>query len=175
MLNLFILATEAAEEGFGINFDILETNLINLAILVGVLVYFGSKSLGQILAERREKIAEAIREAEERKTKAQKALAEQEQKLAQAQAEAQRIIKAAEERAVSAQVAIAKQTEQDIQRMRETAAQDLSAEQDKVIAELKQRIAALAIDRVEAQLKSTLDESAQQKLIDRSLAQLGGR
>jgi len=38
-------AHEAAEKGgFGINFDIFEANLINLAILIGVLIYFGRKS-----------------------------------------------------------------------------------------------------------------------------------
>lgn len=35
-----LFATESAA-GFGINSNILETNLINLLIVVGILVYFG--------------------------------------------------------------------------------------------------------------------------------------
>lgn len=176
MGTFLILATEAhGEGGFGINFDIFEANLINLAILVGVLLYFAPKVLGNILNERRAKIAEAIQDAEDRAKKAAGALADRQQKLTQAQAEGERIRQAAQARAQEAAAAIAAQSEKDIERMRATAAQDLNAEQEKVIAELRQRVVALALDSVENQLKSQLDESAQQRLVERSLAQLGGR
>lgn len=175
MVTFFILAAEAHEaEGFGLNFNILETNLLNLAILVGVLVYFGRNALGNILRERREKIAEAIQEAEQRQADAAKALAQEQANLTQAKAKAEEIIQAAHARAEAAKVGITEQTEQDIQRLRETAAKDLSSEQDKVIAELRQRIATLAMERVESQLKAQLDESAQQRLINKTIAQLGG-
>lgn len=176
MGTILILATEAhGEGGFGLNLDIFETNLINLAILVGILVYFGRKVLGQVLSDRRAKIAEAIQEAEDRQKKAAANLAEQQKKLAEAKTTAERIRKEAAERAKTAQAAIMAQTEKDIQRLKETAAQDLSSEQQRVISELKQRIAALAMERAESQLKAQLDESKQQTLIERSIAQLGGR
>jgi F-type H+-transporting ATPase subunit b len=175
MGTILILATEAAEEGgFGLNLDIFETNLINLAILVGLLVYFGRKVLGQVLSDRRAKIAQAIQEAENRQKKAAASLAEQQKKLTEAQASAERIRQEAQERASAAQSAIASQAEKDIQRLRETAAADLSSEQERVIAELKQRIAAMAMERAETQLKAQLNESTQQTLIERSIAQLGG-
>nr|ADN17378.1 ATP synthase F0, B subunit [Gloeothece verrucosa PCC 7822] len=177
MGSLFILATEAheaAESGFGLNFDILNTNLLNLAILVGVLVYFGGNSLGKLLSERREKIAQEIQEAETRAATAAKALATEQEKLAQAKAEAARIVASAAERAEAAKQAIAAQAEKDIERLKETAASDLTTEQEKVIAQLRQRIATLALERVEAQLKSTLDDSAQQQLINKTIASLGG-
>ncbi|MGH2416556.1 MAG: F0F1 ATP synthase subunit B, partial [Microcystaceae cyanobacterium] len=140
MENFLILATEAhavEEGGFALNLNILDANLINLAILISVLVYFGRKSLGKILSERQSKIAEAIQEAEKRQRKAAEALADQQQKLAQAQAEAERIRKAAEERAQVAKAEIAAQTEKDIQRLREMAVQDLNTEQERVMAELR--------------------------------------
>jgi F-type H+-transporting ATPase subunit b len=174
---VLILATEApgaGEGGFGLEFNILEANLINLAILVGVLIYFGGKSLGTILSERRAKIAEEIQEAEERQKKAAEALADGQQKLAQAQAEAERIRQTAAERAQAAKAAIAAQAEIDVQRLQEAAVKDLNAEQERVMTELRQRIAAMAIERAEARLTALLDESSQQTLIDRSIAQLGG-
>lgn len=177
MGNFFILATEAseaAESGFGLNLDILNTNLLNLAILVGVLIYFGGNSLGKILSERREKIAQEIQEAETRASNAAKALAQEQEKLAQSKAEAQRIVAAASERAETAKLAIAAQAEKDIERLKETAAKDLSTEQEKVIAQLRQRVAALALEQVEVQLRNTLDESAQQQLINKTIASLGG-
>jgi len=175
---LLILATETAsagEGGFGLNFDIFETNLVNLAILVGIVVYFGRKTLTNILGERRSKIAEEIQEAEARQSQAAAALALEQEKLAQAQSEAERIRQAAEERAAKATAEIEAKTERDIARLRETAEKDLSSEQERVIAELRQQISQLAIAKAEEQLTSRLDNATQERLIDRGIAQLGGR
>lgn len=168
--------SEAAEEGgFGLNFNILDTNLINLAIILGVLFYFGRGFLGKILSERREKIETAIQDAEKRKKDAAAALADQQQKLAQAQTEAGRIRAAGEESAKKAKEAVLAQTEQDIQRIKAAAAQDLNSQQERIIAELRQRVVALALEQTESRLKSDLNENTQQQLIDRSIAMLGGQ
>src|SRR3712207_3825362 len=100
------LATEAAQAaesgGFGLDFNILETNLINLAIIIGVLFYFGRKVVGNVLNERRSRIEQEIRDAEKRQKDAAAALADAQQKLAKAQAEAEQIRAAAEENAKKA-------------------------------------------------------------------------
>ncbi len=173
--NLFLLTAEAAEKhGFGINFDILETNLINLAIIIGVLIYFGRGFLGKTLSERRENIEVAIKEAEQRKKDAAAALAQQQQKLAQAKTEAERIRAEAEARAKVVHDEILVQADQDIQRMKAAAAQDLNSQQERVITELRQRVAALAMQQVESQLRSGVSAETQQHLIDRSIAMIGG-
>jgi F-type H+-transporting ATPase subunit b len=169
-----VAAEGGSEGGLGLNFDILETNLINLVLIIGVLFYFGRKFLGNILSERRANIEEAIREAEKRQKDTAAALADAQQKLAQAQAEAEKIRASAEENAQTARTAILEGAARDVERLKETAVQDLNGEREKAIAELRQRVAALAIQRVEVQLREGLDESAQGQLIDRSIALLGG-
>lgn len=167
---------EAAEEGkLGLNFDFLETNLINLTIVIVLLVYLGRKFLGGILSERRSAIETAIRDAEQRRKEAASALAEQQQKLAQAQAEVERIRASAEESAKAAREEILAQAEQDMQRLREAALQDANTEQDRAIADLRQRVATLALQQVEAQLPGRLNDGVQQQLIDCSIAMIGGR
>jgi F-type H+-transporting ATPase subunit b len=94
--------------------------------------------------------------------------------LAQAQAEAERIRAAAEESAKTAREAILAAAVRDVERLKETAAQDLDNERDRAIAELRERVAAMAVQRVESQLRDHLDDSAQHQLIDRSIAILGG-
>lgn len=177
-LGVSLLGTEAAEAaeggGFGLNLDILETNLINLAIVIGILVYFGRGFLGKVLGERRSTIETAIQEAEKRKKDAAAALADEQQKLAQAQAEAAKIRASGEEAAKAAAAAILAKGEEDIRRMRETAAQDLGREQERVIRELRQRVVSLALQRAESQLSSQLDSSKQQQLVDRCVSLLGG-
>lgn len=175
MGNFWLLAhAEAASKGFGLNLDIFETNIINLVIVIGVLVYFGRGVLGKILAERRENIESTIAEAEKRQKDAAAALAEQQQKLAQAQAEANRIRAEAETKAKAAKEAILAQAKKDVERLQAEAVQDLTASQERAIAQLRQRVTAMALANVESQLKTQLDEAKQQKLVDRSIALLGG-
>ena len=66
-----LLGAEAAEAvgegGFGLNLDILDTNLINLSIAIAAVVYLGRKFLGKILSDRTAAIEAQIKEAEQRK------------------------------------------------------------------------------------------------------------
>lgn len=185
MGTLLLLATEASavhselaesgsEGGFGLNIDILETNIINIAILVGVLFYFGRKVISNILSERRLKIEVEIKEAEQRATEAAAALSDAQQKLTQSQAEAQKIRQTAEENAQAAKEAILARSVQDIERLKETAVQDLNTETERAIASLRQQVVAMALKKVESQLQSGVDNAAQQQLIERSIALLGG-
>jgi F-type H+-transporting ATPase subunit b len=175
MESFILLAAETAERGgFGLNLDLLESNIINLAIIIGVLIYFGRGVLGKTLSERRSKIETAIKDAEQRKQQAAAALADQQQKLAQAQTEAARIRTEAEGRAEAVRGEVLAQAQEDIERMRASAAQDLNTQQEKIISEVRQRIAALAVQRAESQLRSGLNADTQQQLIDRSIATMGG-
>lgn len=171
---IFILATEAHESGFGLNFNILEANLVNLSILVGVLFFFGKKLIANILQERRSRIEEEITEAETKQANAKAALATQQQKLDQAKAEAQRILKEASARAEVIKQELIVKGEEEVARMKESAVKDLNSEQEKVITQLRQKVTALALAKVQSDLSTRLNDEAQQKLIDRSIANLGG-
>ena len=155
MIGTLLYLAEAHSEvegGFGLNLNILQTNIINLSILVGILYYYGSKIVSNILSERRSKIAQQIQEIEQKQKTAAATLAQEQEKLAEAKQTADKIRQEAEA----------------------NAEKDLSSEEAKAIAELRQRVAALALERVESQLPGMLDESAQTTLIDRSIAQVGG-
>ncbi len=166
------MAEGAAEGGFGLNLDIFETNLINLALLIGILFYFGRKVLSNILNERRSNIATAIQEAEGRSKEAQVALVQAQEQLTQSQAEAQRIRKAAQESAQASKEAMLARAAQDVERLKQTAAADLNTETDRAFAELRQQVAAMALQKVESQLRSGIADDVQQSIIDRSIAQV---
>jgi F-type H+-transporting ATPase subunit b len=175
-IGLFLLASEAGEaSGLGINSDILETNLINIAILLGVLVFAGRGVLGKILSQRLTTIESEISGAEKRKREAVEQLADQQEKLAQAQAECDRIRTAAQTDAKAAGEAILATVAADIERLREAAAQEISSEQDRVIVQLRQQVAEKALAQVRAHFERGLSESAQQQLVNRSIALLGAK
>jgi len=171
MTSLWLIATE--EGGFGFNFDILETNLVNLVIIIGVLIYFGNKFLGNTLSSRRAAIEESIQDAERRQREAIAALGEQEQNLAQAQQKAKEIIETAQQNAAKAREDILAQAQADIERMRAVAEQDVSSQQERVMRELRQRISQLAIARVESELPNRMTPELQGSLVDKSIALLG--
>ena len=171
MTSLSLLASEGS--GFGLNLDLLETNLINLAIIWGVLFYFGRKFLGGTLSGRQATIAEAIRDAESRQQEAKEALSKQEVNLAQAQSKAKEIVAAAKNNADKVSADILAQAKADVEKMKSDADQDVAFQQEKVIRELRQRVAELALQRAENELPSRLTPELQTALVDKSIALLG--
>ncbi|KPQ34664.1 MAG: F-type H+-transporting ATPase subunit b [Phormidesmis priestleyi Ana] len=168
---LGLLASET--KGFGLNFDILETNLINLVIIIGVLFYFGRSFLGDKLKERREAIEKAITDAEARQKEAASSLAQQQQNLQMAKKKAEQIRSEAQTNAENARQAVMAQSAKDIERLKSSAAADLSSQQEKVIQDLRRRVATLALEKVRGNLPDALNEGVQSKLVDQSISQLG--
>jgi len=166
-----VFATESAQ-GFGINSNILETNLVNLLIVLAILVYFGKGFLGKILANRLQQIESAIKEAEARQEAALKQLNAQQERLAQAQAEANRILQQAELDAQAARSAILAGVEADIAKLRTAAEQEIASEQERVVALLRRQIAEQALQAVQAELDRGLSASVQDELVQRSLSLL---
>jgi len=74
----------AEEEGIHLNLDILETGLLNILALVGILVYTGRDFLGSLLEERKATIVKGVQDAEDRLNEAQKRLIEAQKQLDQA-------------------------------------------------------------------------------------------
>ncbi|BAZ46346.1 ATP synthase F0 subunit B [Chondrocystis sp. NIES-4102] len=172
---LFLAEAHAeAEGGFGLNFNILDTNLINLTLLVGILFYYGKPLLTNILEERRSKIVEQLQAVEQKQKEAEVTLAQEQKKLEEAQATAAKIRQDAEVNAQKAKETILAQGEKEVARLREMAGKDLSSEQDKAIAQLRERVVALALEKAQSRLGSMLDDDAQRQLIDSSIAKLGG-
>ena len=175
MGTFFLLNAEAgAESGFGFNFDIIETNLINLGIIFVLLIVYGGKVVGNILSERRAKIEAEIKSAEARAQEAKDALAEAQKNLKEAQANAVKIRTEAEANAEKAKEAILLKGQKEVERLKATAAADLSSEQDRAIAQLKSQVVEMALSRVESRMGEMLNEDKQRQLVDRSIANIGG-
>jgi len=74
----------AEHEGIGLNTDILETGLLNILALVGILSFAGRDFLGSALEERKTTIVQGVQDAEDRLNEAQKRLDEAKKQLDQA-------------------------------------------------------------------------------------------
>jgi len=171
--NFVLLASESVEHsGFGFNSDILGTNVINIVIVIGLLIYAGRGFLGKILSARLESIQSAIADAENRQKDASAKLTVQQGKLAQAKTEAENLRNQPETDAKHAADLILATVDADIARLRESADQEIATEQDRVIVQLRQQVADKALASVQSYFDLGLSEATQIELIDRSIALL---
>nr|YP_009169866.1 ATP synthase CF0 subunit I [Viscum album]ALD84677.1 ATP synthase CF0 subunit I [Viscum album] len=70
MKNIIDLFVSLPSAGFGFNTDILATNLINLSVVLGILIFIGKGVLSDLLDNRKQRILNPIRNSEELRGKA---------------------------------------------------------------------------------------------------------
>ena len=116
----------------GLNPDIFETNVINITILLGGVIYLGSNALSAALSERQQKIVGAIQEAEERLQQAVDRLAESEKQLAQAQIVIDSIKTDSEKTAMQVKSAILNDGKSEIERLTSSAKSQITTIEAKV-------------------------------------------
>ena len=162
----------AAEGGFAINLNPLETNLINLVIVIGLLVYFLKGLLGGILERRRESILKELNDAENRLKTATTELSKAQADLGSAKEKAERIRADGKARAQSIRVDGEQRTIEAMAALKQDALADLNAEGARLTEQLRREAALAAIDKVMADLPGRLDASAQARLIDASINNL---
>lgn len=80
----FLLSTVIADaEGISLNFDIFETGLINIILLIGIVFFAGKDFLISLLEERKTTIINSIQDAEDRFNEANRRLEEAQKQLSQ--------------------------------------------------------------------------------------------
>ncbi|WP_017324767.1 F0F1 ATP synthase subunit B [Synechococcus sp. PCC 7336] len=165
----------ASSTGFGLEFDILDSNIINIAIILGLLIYLGRTTISNILTERRSAVVKAIEESEQAKKQALAELNQQKQNLAMAQQKGETILEQAKETAAALRAEILGKVDGDIEKLRAAADKEIAAERDRVIAQLRRQVVKQALEEVERELPSRLTDDAQSRLIDSSIQLLGGQ
>ena len=162
----------ASEGGFGINLNLFETNLINLVIVIGVLVWFLRGFLGGILERRRSAILQDLQDAESRLKTATEELEKAQAELAAAQQKAERIKTDGKARAAAIREDGEKRTISVMAAIKAGTDADADAEAARIKDTLRREAALAAIDKVLNDLPGRLDEQAQSRLIDSSITNL---
>jgi F-type H+-transporting ATPase subunit b len=159
-------------EGFGFNFDIIETNILNLAVVIGVVVYLGGDVLNSLLKDRKEKILSLVKQTNDRFLEAEMRLVEAKQKLATASTKAIEIRNQAGVTALQTTQNLKRSTEEEIQRLEESKMNSVRVEEDKAISLVRQQVVRLSIERAFSILQTKIDASMQRRLIDAKVEQL---
>jgi F-type H+-transporting ATPase subunit b len=159
--------------GFGLNLNLFDTNIINLAIVIAGLVWFLKGFLGGILERRRSTILAELKDAEDRLASATASLAEVQKGLSESQAKAEKIRTDGVARAQAVRMESERRTVREMARIKQESTSDLDAEAARVTAQLRREAARMAIEKALVALPAKLDASAQARLIDQSIQSLG--
>jgi len=156
-----------------INSDILETNVINITLLLGGVIYLGNSVLTASLDERQQKILGAIQESDDRLQEAVTRLQESETQLKQAQIVIDSIKEDAQKTAQQVKTAILNDGKTEIKRLTSAAKSQITTIESRIRKQITDYVVALALKRVTLQLEGKLNSNLQQQIIDRNISKLG--
>ena len=159
MTFLTLFAHIPSGEGFGFNSNILETNLINLSVVIAVVVSFGGDALRSLLDNRKQTILNNLQEADQKSKEAEDKLNQARMQLELAKKKAieireQGVLTAEQEKKQSI-----RQTQEDILRLEEIKQETIRFQQQKAISQVSQQVVSLALNQVREKLGSNLDST----------------
>jgi F-type H+-transporting ATPase subunit b len=155
MENFDQIFTLLANEGIGLNTDILETGLINIVVLLAILVYAGRDFLGSLLEERRTTIVKGVQDAEDRLNESKKRLVEAQKQLNQANL----VISEIRSETVSTKKVLlesdAFEAKKDLKIRFERALATFRSKERQIFLEIKQQIISLVLKRTVVRAQET--------------------
>lgn len=146
-------------EHFGFNTNLIETNVLNLAVVLAVVVTYVGDALRGLLATRKQTILNNFQEAEQRASEAQERLNQARNQFEQAQFKAKQIREQAEVTIEQEKNQIVRQNQDDIKRLSVIQQETLQFEQQKAQNELAQKLVRLALHQVREKLTQRLNSS----------------
>jgi len=139
---------------------------LNFALVFIVLRAFVFKPIMDLLDKRRKSIAQGLQDAQVAAEARANAEKDAQEILTKAQAEANQNIREATERAEVVSKEIMAQAESDSAKAREAALADAGLERDRMLADVRGQVAALAMAATHKLIGEALDEKRQRALID---------
>lgn len=140
--------------GFGFNTNILETNVINLAVVIAIVVSFVGDAVRELLKTRKETIVNNLREADNRALEAQEKLNQAKADLAVAQKKATEIREQGIFAAEQEKKLCIKQAEENAARLKQAKQDSIRLQQQKAIQQISQQIVLRALKQVREKFKA---------------------
>jgi F-type H+-transporting ATPase subunit b len=153
-------------EALGLNLGFLFVQIFNFLIIFIMLRAFVFNPIVDLLNKRRASIAQGLQDAQVAAEARENAEKDAEEILAKAQTEANLKIREASERAEKASKEILAEAEVETAKVREAALVDAKLERERVLADVRGQVAALAIAAAQKLVGEALDEKRQHALLD---------
>jgi F-type H+-transporting ATPase subunit b len=168
-----VVATQEAESGGGlaINFFWIAVASANFLVFATMLYLVFGKQVSGMLAARRERIEQGLRDAEQARRDRESAEQERLATLADARREANEILARAQKVAQETRDADIAATREELERMRARATDEIEAEKGRALAELRGEVAELALQAAGRVVRETMTDQRQRRLVEEFLAE----
>ncbi len=145
---------------------------ITFLVLLVVLSRFAWGPIIRTLDERERTIREAIERAKKERAEAERLLAEQKESLGHARREAAELVKKNQQEMEALRADLAARARKEADDLVASARRQIQDEKAKAVAELKEQVVDLAIDAASRLIQANLDDKAQRALVEEYIAQL---
>jgi F-type H+-transporting ATPase subunit b len=161
---------EAAEGGgLAINFFWILVAAGNFILFATILYLAFGKQVSGMLAARRERIEQGLRDAEQAKRDRESAETERLAALTEARREANDILARAQKVAQETRDADIAATREELERMRVRASEEITAEKSRALADLRAEVADLALQAAGRVVGETMTDQRQRRLVEEFL------
>nr|YP_010624736.1 ATPase subunit I [Stelechocarpus burahol]WBG68693.1 ATPase subunit I [Stelechocarpus burahol] len=158
---------------FGLNTDILATNLINLSVVVGVLIFFGKGVLTDLLDNRKQRILSTIQNSEELRGGAIEQLEKARARLRKAEMEADEYRVNGYSEIEREKQNLINATSENLEQLENYKNETIHFEQQRAINQVRQRVFQQALQGALGTLNSRLNSELHLRTISANIDMLG--
>nr|YP_010157957.1 ATP synthase CF0 subunit I [Tugarinovia mongolica]QRG29903.1 ATP synthase CF0 subunit I [Tugarinovia mongolica] len=158
---------------FGFNTDILATNLINLSVVLGVLIFFGKGVLSDLLDNRKQRILNTIRNSEELREGAIEQLEKARARLRKVEIEADQFRVNGYSEIEREKLNLIDSTYKTLEQLENYKNETINFEQQKVSNQVRQRVFQQALQGALGTLNSCLNSELHLRTISANIGILG--
>ena len=164
------LGTNAEGEAlFQINLFQVIIAATNFVVFLAIIWTFAFKPIARMLSERKERIEEGLRDAEQARKDREAAESERLAALQEARREANDILTRAQKVADESRQRDITATREEVERIRSRATADIEAEKQRAIGELRAEVADLALQAASRVVGETMNDERQRRLVEEFL------
>lgn len=156
---------------FQINLFWVLTQAASFALFLVIIYYAAFRRIGGVLEDRRQRIEQGLKDAEQARRDRENAEKEHAAALAEARREAQEILNRAQKIAEDSRESDIAATREELEKMRVRAAADIESEKQRAIAELRKEVADLALAAASKVLGESITDARQKRLVEEFLTE----
>nr|YP_009557453.1 ATP synthase CF0 subunit I [Lophiocarpus tenuissimus]QBC72289.1 ATP synthase CF0 subunit I [Lophiocarpus tenuissimus] len=158
---------------FGFNTDILATNLINLSVVIGVLIFFGKGVLSDLLDNRKQRILNTIRNSEELRGRAIEQLEKARARLRKVEIEADQFRVNGYSEIEREKMNLINSTYKTLEQLENYKNETIHFEQQRAINQVRQRVFQQALQGALGTLNSCLNNELHLRTINANIGMFG--
>jgi F-type H+-transporting ATPase subunit b len=162
----------ASEPGFQINLFWIIAQAGSFLLFLVIIYLVAFRRIGGVLEERRSKIEQGLRDADQARRERERAATERLAVLASARSEAEDILVRAQRVADENRERDMAETRAQLEQLRTQAAADIAAEKDRALSDVRAQVADLALAAAGRVVGETMNQPRERRLVEEFLAQM---